>query len=65
MIIGRLRREFVAKIVADLGKTIFAVGLATYLFEKFSVNAKLLLGAGCVVLILVSIFIQPSERKGA
>lgn len=31
--IDEARRDFIAKIVADLGKTIFAVGLASY-FKK-------------------------------
>jgi len=37
------RREFIAKITADLGKTIFAVGLASYFFEKFPSSLKITL----------------------
>ncbi|MBI5150690.1 MAG: hypothetical protein HZA28_07980 [Candidatus Omnitrophica bacterium] len=61
-IIDDARREFIAKIVADLGKTIFAVGLASYFFEKFPVPVKIALGLLGPLLIVISVFIHP--RKG-
>jgi len=41
VIINEHRREFIAKPGSDLGKTIFAVGSASYFFEKFPINAKI------------------------
>ena len=63
-IISKTRRQFIAKIVADLGKAIFAIGLARYFFEKFSLSVRVLLGIACVILLLGSIFIQPREEGG-
>lgn len=63
-IIDETRREFIAKIIADLGKTIFAVGLASYFFEKFPVLLKVALFIGCIVFLIGSIFIQPRKAKG-
>ena len=62
MIFNQVRREFVAKMIVDIGKTIFAVGLASYFFEKFSSGAKIILWCGCVLLLILSIFIQPKQK---
>ena len=64
MIITKIRREFIAKIVADLGKTIFAIGLASYFFEKFPSLLKLALWIICIILLIGSIFIQPKDIGG-
>jgi len=56
------RREFIAKIIADLGKTIFAVGLASYFFEKFSLALKIILWFACIFLLTLSIFIHPTTK---
>lgn len=61
MIIDDSRREFIAKIVADLGKTIFAVGLASYFFEKFPVAIRVILGILWSFLILISVLIHPHK----
>ena len=58
------RREFIAKIVADLGKTIFGIGLASYLFEKFPVALKVALWVVCLILLLSSIIIHPRKKGG-
>ena len=58
------RREFIAKITADLGKTIFAVGLASYFFEKFPSSLKIVLWSICVIFLMASIFIYPNKKKG-
>lgn len=63
--IDKKRREFFAKVIADLGKTIFAVGLASYFFEKFSSSLKITLWLICVIFLMISIFIYPEEEKGA
>jgi len=59
------RREFTAKIMADCGKTIFAVGLATFFFEKFSSTVKIILWIICIASVATSIFVYPKENKGA
>ena len=64
MLINEHRREFIAKLISDLGKTIFAVGLASYFFEKFSVYVKIGLWLVFAISILVSIFICPGQSKG-
>jgi hypothetical protein len=61
-IITKNRREFIAKIVSDLGKTIFAVGLASYFFEKFPGILKVFLAVACLIFFIGSIFIQPKEK---
>jgi len=59
------RREFTAKMMADCGKTIFAVGLASCFFEKFSFSLKIILWSICIFSLAVSIFLCPQEKKGA
>lgn len=49
--ISKVRREFIAKIIADLGKTLFAIGSASYFFEKFPFCTKIALFIACVILI--------------
>ena len=41
VLIDAKRREFIAKLVCDLGKTIFVVGIASYLFEKFPIGVRI------------------------
>jgi len=59
------RREFIAKVIADMGKTIFAVGLASFFFEKFSFSLKVILWFICLTFLIGSIFIYPEKKKGA
>jgi len=63
-IIDKSRREFIARMIVDLGKTIFAIGLASYFFEKFSVGLKFALFIGCIIALAGSIFVQPRREKG-
>jgi hypothetical protein len=56
------RREFIAKIIADLGKAIFTIGLASYFFERFSSTLKIILWLACIILFTVSIFIHPTKK---
>jgi len=64
VIINEHRREFIAKLISDLGKTIFAVGLASYFFEKFPIYVKIGLSLAFAILIWGSIFVCPSKLKG-
>ena len=61
-IIDEARREFIAKIVADLGKTLFGIGLASYFFEKFPLVLRVALGIACLISLIGSIFIQPRTQ---
>lgn len=56
------RREFIAKITADLGKAMFTIGLASYFFEKFSLGLKIILWFVCIFLFILSIFIHPTAK---
>jgi hypothetical protein len=64
MIIDESRREFVAKIVADLGKTLFGIGLASYFFEKFPIVLRVALSITWPLLLVSSVLIHP-RKKGA
>jgi hypothetical protein len=64
VIISEHRRDFIAKLVSDIGKTIFAVGLASYFFEKFSINVKIGLWLAFAILMWGSVFVCPSKLKG-
>ena len=57
----RRKLEFIAKTIADLGKAIVAVGLASYLFEKFPMGWRVAFGVLSVVLIFAGILIYPEE----
>ena len=56
------RREFIAKILADLGKAMFTIGLASYFFERFSMALKIILWFACIFLLILSIFIHPATK---
>lgn len=62
MIFNDVQKEFIAKLVADIGKTIFAVGLASYIFEKFPMYVRIGLFVACIVLLVWSVFIHPKHR---
>lgn len=63
-ILDEARREFIAKIVADLGKTIFAVGLASYFFEKFPSVLKGVLWFACLIALFSSVVLHPKKPGG-
>lgn len=56
------RREFIAKMIADLGKAIFAVTLASYFFERFHLWLRLGLPAIGMGFLILSVFVYPPER---
>lgn len=55
------RQEYISKFLGDLSKTIFAVGLASYLFKEFPIFIRF----GCVVaffiLMLISFWLYPDK----
>ena len=60
--ITKTRREFIARIVADLGKTVVGIGLASYLFERFSFLLRVVLSILGPALLAGSVFIEPKEK---
>ena len=56
--------EFIAKIVADLGKAVLTVGFATYFFEKLPLILRVVFIVVGFTLIIVSIAIQEKSKKG-
>jgi len=58
------RREFIAKIVADIGKTVIGISLASYFFERFQWPLRGRLTTLGPVFLVWSIFIEPKEKKG-
>ena len=64
-IIDDARREFIARIIADLGKTIFAIGLASSFFEQFRLEWKAALWLSCVIALISSVLIQPRKKGGS
>ena len=63
VIIDQSRREFIAKLVCDLGKTIFAVEFASYFFEKLPISGRILISIICLIMLLGSILILPIKRS--
>jgi len=56
--------EFIAKIIADLGKAILTVGFASYFFEKLPLLLRISLIIFGIILIIVSIVIFETFKKG-
>ncbi len=63
MLIDVSRREFIAKLICDLGKTLFAVGIASYFFEKFPFGIKIGLTVACLISLVGSVYVQPSKGE--
>lgn len=58
------RREFVAKNVADVGKAVLAVTLASYFFERFPLWLRWILPALGLVLMISSVWVHPKQKEG-
>ena len=50
-------KEFIAKIVCDLGKAILTVGFASYFFEKLPLPLRLAFVVVGVIMIVISVLI--------
>ncbi len=61
--LGTNRRELLARTIADLGKGVFAVGLASRFFKDFDLAIRILLGGAIIVLVVVSLWIQPDKNE--
>jgi hypothetical protein len=53
--------EFIAKTIADLGKGIFIVSLASNFFEKFQLVWRVSFIVGSMLLMCLGIFIYPEK----
>ena len=62
-ILDERRQEFLAKIVADIGKAIIAVALASYFFERYPLIFRWLLPVFAVMMLAVGVVIHPPARK--
>jgi len=56
------RREFVAKNVADVGKAVLAVALASYFFERFPLWLRWMLPSLGMISLITSVWIHPKQK---
>ena len=56
-------KEFIAKIICDLGKAILTVGFASYFFEKLPFPLRVAFVIFGIILILASVIIYALERR--
>ncbi len=61
-IINDARREYLSKYVGDVGKTIFAVGLASNFFIQMPVWTRVSLGIGFLICLIAGFFLQPPKN---
>lgn len=61
IIIGDKRKEFIGKMVSDLGKAVVTVALASYFFKEFPLWLRIGVTIFGFILLLVSIVIVPEE----
>ena len=61
---SRAKKEFLARMISDIGKTILAVGLASYFFEKSSLAVKIILTTLCISALIGSFILQPDKTTG-
>ena len=61
-LIGRRRREAISRFLLDLDKAIFAVGLASYFFERFPQWMRIALMCLFWVFMIVGILLQPEGK---
>ena len=56
-------KEFIAKIICDLGKAILTVGFVSYFFEKLPFPLRVAFVISGIILLLISIIIYAWERR--
>lgn len=61
IIIGNKRREFIGKMVSDIGKAIVTVGLATYFFKEFPTILRVGMTVLGIFFLIISIVITPEK----
>ena len=61
-IITDARREYLSKYAGDVGKTIFAVGLASNFFIQMPGPIRISLGIGFLICLIAGFFLQPSKN---
>lgn len=57
------RQEFVAKNMADLGKAIMTVAVASYFFERYPLIMRWLLPGFAIMMLIGSVVIYPLQPK--
>lgn len=58
------RREFVARNIADVGKAVLAVTLASYFFERLPLWLRWTLPILGFVFLISSVWIHPKQKEG-
>ena len=58
-----VKREFMARYLADLSKAVFAVTLASKFFFELSVPLRILLPVAGIVFFIIAFFIHPGGKK--
>ena len=58
------RLEYLSKCAGDIGKTIFAVGLASNFFIQMPVRVRVFLGLGFLVCLIAGFFLQQPKSGG-
>ena len=56
------RLEYLSKYVGDIGKAIFAVGLASIFFIQMSIWIRASLGIGFLICLIAGFFLQPPKN---
>jgi hypothetical protein len=56
-------RKFIAALLADLAKAVFAVGLASYFFKEFPPFIRWSLVVFFFVLLILSVLVYPKDKE--
>lgn len=62
-ILDERRQEFVAKMIADLGKAIMTVAVASYFFERYPLIMRWLLPGFAIMMMVGSVVMHPPQPK--
>ena len=61
-IFDEARLEYLSKYAGDIGKAIFAVGLASNFFVQMSLWIRVSLGIGFLICLIAGFFLQPPKN---
>ena len=62
-IFNDVRREFMARYLADLSKAVFAVALASKFFFDLTIPLRIILPIAGLIFFAIAFFIQPGGKK--
>lgn len=61
--IGKSKREFIAKFLSDLAKTMFAIGIASAFFREFPMQVRIGLWTVFIALCGSSVWMYPERQE--